>query len=192
MGLFARVTIDDSINLPHYPNHLERGHTWQSKTDALDGLVSYCVDDRGRLVRETQHKRQKTEEEKRKEAQKWGYDSWDEYVTAYDESDDMWPDDIDYEEGDVERPPAVRPSEQTVHETTWEDTHMHGEVEVYRAVDKWQGANPDHDDFPSTLLQYTLWFQQGKLQDVIIGGRGVGREAMLDRIREWEERFSDA
>lgn len=210
MGMFATVRIDNSIELPHFPEELDRDKMgWQSKQglDVYGG--PYRVTGDGRLEKRQTSYRDKTDDEKRREAEKWGCDSWEEYIQLYEESDEsMWPDELDWDEdedGYGDTPPTISPREQTVDEEWWGDQSFHGTFEVHEVIrrdpisynvmeDPVSGEEVKRPEEYAldVFVEYELRFNRGDLTDVVfMGERGCRTDDpigdALDKIEEWRD-----
>jgi len=196
MGMFATVFIDESIELPHFPEELERGVGWQSKQglDVYSG--PYRITGDGRLEKKQQSYRKKTADEKQSEANTWGFDSWKEYTQAYEESDSVLggaPDAVDGEvtyDDDTENPPTNMPSDETLDEEWWGDISFHGTFEFHELIKKnpieyEEITTPDGEIVtnengetatrPSeyaldVFLEYEARFTKGDLDDIVFMG----------------------
>lgn len=198
MGMFARVDIHNSIELPHFPDRVDReGMSWQSK-QGLDryGLPYRVTEDR-RLEQKQEEYREKTDEEKQSEAEKWGFDSWEEYNNSYEESEGLYPESIDRDEYDEE--PPVSPREKTLDNEFWHDINHHGTFEMHQHI----RANPQSTEpfiegadyeIPSdyeldVFLSYEVTFNRGDLKNIkFIGERINDRD--LDETIELLEEFN--
>lgn len=207
-GMFATVTVDSSIELPHFPEEIERENAgWQSKQglDVYSG--PYRVTSDGRLEKKRESYRDKTVEEKQAEAEKWGCDSWKEYVQLYEEKDGpLCPDELDWdkeEDGYEDSPPSIGPSEQVIDEVWWGDQSFHGTFEIHEILKRdptsvEELAAPDGGTIerPSeyaldVFLEYELYFTEGDLTDVVFMGERYCSdepvESALEKIEEWRE-----
>jgi hypothetical protein len=208
MGMFATVYVDESIDLPHFPEELERDRAWQSKQglDVRDGPYRITAD--GRLEKKQQTYRSKSDEEKQAEAEKWGYDSWDEYVKAYDEAENIdYPEDIDWDKDDdgyEDAPPTIFPREQTLDEEWWGDQSFHGTFEFHELLKKdptsyevFEDVDGETVETPEeyaldVYVEYEARFSKGDLQDLVfMGSRGFTGDNpirhALEQIEEWRE-----
>lgn len=213
MGMFCKVTVDNSIELPHFPDEIDReGMTWQSKRglDVYGG--PYRITEDGRLERKEESYRDKTDEEKQAEAEKWGFDSWEEYCQSYDEADindeGMVPDAVDGEitfDDDTENPPTLTPRERTLEETWWADHNQHGTFEFHQVLKRdpvefetVTGPNGEEtierpaEHALDVFLEYEARFDKGDLQRIVFMGTRQGYEDdpighALDKIEEWQE-----
>lgn len=206
MGLFASVFVNESIDLPHFPEEIDRSDMiWQSKQglDVYSG--PYRITKDHRLERKEREYREKTAEEKLEEATKWGFDSWVEYISAYENHDGGGPpDEIEYDE-ENERPPFLRPDKTTLDNEWWADHNMHGTFEFHEIIRRdpieWEQLenplNGDTIERPSeyaldVYLQYEAHFHQGELTGfTFMGDRwkdGVdGVEHALNQIEQWRD-----
>jgi hypothetical protein len=203
MSLFATVEVDNSIELPHFPNSIDRDEmTWQTKSNGLQyQSMRYRVDADGHFLRKEKEYREKTDEEKLEEAQQWGYNSWDEYATAYEEKDDseyLHPESIDYEIGDDESPPVGMPKNDTIDEVFWVDHSPHGSIEIHQSIRE----NPTHyiemegpdgtverpDEWElDVLLSYELRYSRGELDETVFMGERFSDRSVEDVIADLEE-----
>lgn len=209
MGMFATIRVDNEIELPHFPEEIDRDDmAWQSKQglDVYSG--PYRITAEGRLEQKKVSHRDKTDEEKAEEAAKWGFDSWDEMKQVYDEADDsmLYPDEIEYdadEDGYEDSPPLFL-SERTTDETWWADISHHGTFEFHQYL-KRDPKEYEELETPTTgtierpseyalevFLEYEARFRQGDLTDLVFMGERhtnvddpIGEA--LDKIEEWRE-----
>jgi hypothetical protein len=210
MGMYAVVYVDDDIDLPHFPQGVELDRAWQSKRglDVYDG--PYRITRDGRLEKKRQSYRDKTDEEKRAEAEKWGYGSWDEYVQAYEEAGrgiPQRPDYIDWdaeEDGYEDAPPSINPRESTLDEEWWDDQCFHGTFEFHSSVredpvsyemfERLGGEMVKRPDEYAldVFIEYEARFREGDLEEVMfMGSRGLADddpiEHALEQIKEWRK-----
>lgn len=197
MGLYATVYVDSDVDLPHFPRDVDReGFGWMSKQGLNPYSGPYRITSEGRLEKEQTTRREKTEQEKQEEASKWGFESWDEYVDAYEDMKEgnMLPEAIDVDKHD-EYPPTFFPREKTEDETWWSDCNMHGTFEFHKRVEI-------EDDFkrvvftdeePEELdlyLQYEARYTKGSLNDIVFIGERASersRQETIDIIENWNE-----
>lgn len=202
--MFATVYIDDSIELPYFPEELDRGGmTWQSKQGINVYKGPYRITSGGRLERKEISKREKTPEEKQSEAEKWGFKSWEDYLRAYEENEEeLLPPEIDYDLDEGEAPP-VFPSEKTVDETWWGDCNMHGTFEFHQLIrhdpieyEKMTDSNGNEFERPTeyaltVFLEYEARFTEGDLDKIVfMGERGIQEnpvESAIEKIENWRE-----
>lgn len=206
MGMFGDVVVDSSIELPHFPEEIDRdGIVWQSK-EGLDVYGGpYRITSDGRLEEKKTRYRDKTDDEKLEEAQKWGFDSWDEYIQAYEENkDSLYPDEIDYDidrDGDEDHPPLF-PSEKKVDETWWEDIYQHGTFEFhhvlqrdpleYEEIETANGGTMERvsEYALDVYIEYEARFTEGNLDEIVFRGQRMPRsddpiQSALDQIESW-------
>ena len=210
MGMFATIRVDNEIELPHFPEEIDRDDmAWQSKQglDVYSG--PYRITAEGRLEQKKVSHRDKTDEEKAEEAAKWGFDSWDEIKQVYDEADGMlYPDEIEYDadENGYEDSPPLSLSERTTDETWWADISHHGTFEfhqpiredptTFKEVEKaTTGETIERPDeyALNVFIEYEARFRKGDLTDLVfMGTRGhtsiddpIGHA--LEQIEEWRE-----
>lgn len=207
-GMFATVYVDESIVLPHFPEELNRERAWQSKQGLNVSDVPYRITAAGRLEKKEQTYREKTDEEKQAEAEKWGYDSWGEYVQAYKEVEDSpFPEGIDLDTGEDEgedTPPILFPREQTLNEQWWADQSFHGTFEFHGLLkenpisyETFKNASGETVKSPDeyaleVYVEYEARFSKGNLQEILfMGSRGFGVddpiEHALEQIEQWRE-----
>ena len=206
MGMFAEIRVDNEIELPHFPEEIDRDDmSWQSKQglNVYDGPYRITAD--GRLEQKKVSHRDKTDEEKAEEAAKWGFDSWENMKRVYEESKDgIYPDEVDYDPDEDEDHPPIVPKEQTTDETWWADISHHGTFEFHKSLRR----NPTEFkelETPTTgtierptdyalevFLEYEARFRQGDLTDLVFMGERhtsvddpIGEA--LDKIEEWRE-----
>lgn len=182
MGMFDTIKISEDVELPHFPESLDKTNIdWQSKRGLSAIGDTYRITSDGRLERKERDRREKTTAEKQAEAAKWGYKSWDKYVEAYDyihETGSMYPEEIDYdpdEDGYEDMPPTFRPSESKVASTYWADHDMHGSFEFHSYI------NEDREVFP----MYEARFFKGDLEDIVLLG-GRGEDSLEETIEKME------
>lgn len=182
-GLYDRISIDKDVPLPHFPEKLDKTEIgWQSK-DIAKALDSYRITNSGTLLRKVEHYREKTDDEKLEEAQQWGFDSWDEYIAAYEDSNELIPERIEYDLGSAEEmPPAVTPTERTLESTEWVDHNYHGSFEFYTSLHPIDGA-------PDIMLSYESRFTSGELDKVVLlDGRHTdnSHKEIVQLLEEWD------
>jgi len=208
-GMFARVTVSNEIGLPHFPEEIDRNDmSWQSK-QGLDVYAGpYRITADGRLEQKQTSYRDKTADEKRREASKWGFDSWDEYVQCYEECDSMLvPDAVDWDadvDGYDDSPPTMSPTEKTIDEEWWADISYHGTFEFHQALrrdpvafEEMEKSDGEIIERPTehaldVFLEYEARFNKGDLTDLVfMGERGSTSDDpigdALDKIEEWQE-----
>ncbi len=214
MSIFAVVTVSNEIELPHFPEEIDRDDLqWQSKEgiDRYGGPYRITAD--GRLEKKKTSYREKTDEEKQAEAETWGFDSWEEMKRAYDEVDDgsLFPESIDYdrdEDGYEDHPPTYL-TEETTDETWWADHNMHGTFEFHQIIRR---DPTDHEELEITsetierpsdyaldvFLEYEARFDKGDLSEIVFMGErhtsgSDSVQSALDKIEDWREwKASDA
>lgn len=198
MGMFAHVRIDESVDLPHFPEELDHtNYDWQSKrgVDVFSGPYRLTRD--GGIEQQTTVYRDKTDEEKQEEAERWGFGSWDEYTAAYDpenwdiDEEGVVPDAVDWD-GDAEsydeRPPSVEgPSEKVVPERLWVGYNKHGTIEFHATI-----TEGSLDIF----IGYEARFNRGELEDIMfLGCRHCNSddpvEHALQQIEDWQKSETD-
>lgn len=210
-GMFADVYVSNDIELPHFPSEIDRDDmVWQSKQglDVYAGPYRITTDER--LEKRQTSYREKTDEEKQTEAERWGFDSWDEYMQAYDEmdpnEDGLFPDSIDYdidEDGYENAPPTLSPRKQTLEKEWWADVSFHGTFEFHQAIKRdpteYEEITSPTDDKtverPSeyalnVYLEYEGRFNEGDLDEIVFMGQRLGHtddpiEEALRKIEEW-------
>lgn len=211
MGMFASIEVEEGVELPHFPDNLDiEERWWQSKRglDVYGGPYKLTAD--GCLLRKEKSSRDKTDEEKQAEAERWGCDSWDEYTQAYEDSDKMWPDELDWskeEDGYTDTPPNLMPSEQMVDETWWADHNMHGSFEFHEVIHhnptefeerispagetKEQPVEWEFDLY----IEYEARFTKGDLDEIVLmDGRGnssMTSDEMAERLDELDEALEE-
>jgi hypothetical protein len=198
--MFARVGIDNSIELPHFPERVDReGMSWQSKQGLDRYGLPYRVTAEGRLEQKQEEYREKTEEEKQSEAEKWGFDSWEEYTTAYEEYDEgLYPDSVDTESND-EYPP-VFPKQKTLENEFWHDVNHHGTFEIHQIIRENPqdteviGADRLEEPFErpcdyelDVFLSYEITFDKGDLQEVKFMGERMEDRSLEETVELLEE-----
>jgi len=208
MSMFATVYVDNSIDLPYFPEEIDRTDMqWQSKQglDVYGG--PYRITEDGRLEEKEKKYREKTDSEKQAEAEKWGFDSWEEYYRAYEECESsIVPRSVDWDADecgayDDEAPPTILPDEQTLASESWEDINQHGTFEFHQLLRR----DPiefeqigDSVERPSeygleVYVEYEARFTGGDLDEIIfMGSRGQesGEEAVefaVEQVEEWRE-----
>lgn len=156
MGVFDTIHIESGVDWPDDCPLEPDEQTWQSKTLGNPSMQSYKITSEGRLLRLERSSRPKTESEKQREATKWGFDSWEQYVEAYDECDGLIPDSINHDDMD-ETPPVARPIEQTIDEEWWEDHNMHGTFEFHHS-----------EVWGESYYSLEARFTKGDLDDIVL------------------------
>lgn len=205
MSMFARVEIDNSIELPHFPDRVDRENmSWQSK-QGLDRYAGpYRVTSEGRLEQKQEEYRKKTDEEKQSESEKWGFDSWEEYTTAYEEYDEgLYPDSVDTESND-EYPP-VFPKQKTLENEFWHDVNHNGTFEIHQIIRENPqdteviGADRLEEPFErpcdyelDVFLSYEITFDKGDLQEVKFMGERVEERSLEETVELLEEFDNDS
>lgn len=205
MGMFAWVTVSNEIELPHFPSaYIDRSEmSWQSKQgiDRYGGPYRITAD--GRLEEQQEYYRDKTDEEKQAEASKWGFDSWDAFIDAYENDDSGgfgYPDAVDYdresEDSDGEHPP-VYPSEKILAYKEWEDVNKHGTMEFHSCIQRdplgkrYVGDTELPDDYKlDVFIEYEVRFTEGNLDEIVFMGERFGDEpveSIKRQINEWKE-----
>lgn len=205
MGMYATIHIDNRVELPHFPRSIDRDDMkWQSKRglDVYGG--PYRITSEGRLERKQTSRRDKTEDEKQEEAERWGFSSWEEYVSSYENMDDgrVFPSEINYDrDSDEHTPPTFSPSETTVDEVWWADHNMHGTFEFHRSIkaepveyEKTVNAQGEEVQRPSeyeldVYLQYEARFTRGDLDQIVFMGERSGEDSVEEtasKLREWD------
>jgi len=213
--MFSTIRVSNDINLPHFPDEVDRDEmSWQSKQglDVYGGPYRITAD--GRLEQEQRTRREKTDEEKQREAEKWGFDSWSEYKEAYEnhnlgnEDAGLYPPEVDYnpEESNPndDRPPVFFPGEEKVDEVFWEDISFHGTFEFHNILRKdptsYEAFTDDDGDVIhekpeeyalDVFLQYEARFTRGNLDEIVFLGERMSdsdepRETALNKIEEWK------
>lgn len=207
MSMFARVDIDNSIELPHFPDRIDRdGMSWQSKQGLDRYGLPYRVTAEGRLEQKQEEYRDKTDEEKQTEAEKWGFNSWDEYTTAYEENEeDLYPDAVDTESND-EHPPFM-PSEKILENTFWHDINHHGTFEIHQIIREnpqdtetvagaeimeGEGFERPCDYELDVFLSYEITFDRGDLQEIKFMGERMSDRSLDETIEMLEEFDNDS
>jgi hypothetical protein len=204
MGMFATITVDESVDLPHFPDEeLGRGNNWQSKQLDVHG-GPYRISADGRLERKEKSFRTKTDAEKKEEAKKWGCDSWGEYCQLYEDNESLtWPDELDWSEdehGYMDTPPTFSPSEEVVDEVWWADHNMHGSFEFHQVFKEnpvlfetmEDPASGEAIERPTeheldVYLSYEARFTKSDLDEIVLlGGRG-SEENVVEQIESWLE-----
>ena len=202
MSIFATVLVDNSIELPHFPEELNRDKvSWQSKRglDIYGG--PYRITASGTLEEQKRSARAKTAEEKQSEASRWGFDSWDEMVEAYDNSEQPIPDAVEYDEGEEYPPTYV--SDTVIDEKWWDDISYDGTFEFYHILKE---DPTEYEEFTEdgevihrqpqeyaldVFLEYEARFDRGELSEIVfMGSRNVVDgpiEHALDSIESWRK-----
>lgn len=197
MGVYATVYVDPEVDLPHFPEGVERDvFGWMSKQGLDPYSGPYRITSDGRLEKEQTTKREKTEQEKQEEAENWGFESWKEYVNSYERMDkgNMFPEEIDVDTHD-EYPPTIFPREETEDETWWGDCNMHGTFEFHKMIELEDDVKgvvfsdevPEETDL---YLQYEARYTKGSLDDIVFIGERMGersRKETIDVIEKWNK-----
>lgn len=145
MGVYATVEIESGVDIPDFPGDPQEAD-WQSKIGVDPYNGPYRITDDGRLLRQQETRREKTDEEKREEAAEYGFDTWADYKEAVEAVDI-------FESMDNGWPPFVR--EQTVDEEWWGDHNQHGTVRF----------RTRHD---GVRYAYEARFTKGDLDDIVL------------------------
>jgi hypothetical protein len=209
--MYSTVRVSDEINLPHFPDEIDRSDIrWQSKRGLDVYGDPYFITADGRLEQKQKTWREKTDEEKMQEAKKWGFDSWGEYVAAYDahavNDDGIYPDAVEWDEdedGYDERPPTVRPKDDTIDEVWWGDQSYHGTFEFHHLLrrdpveyEEMVTLDGETVESPSehaldVYLEYEARFTKGDLDGIVfIGDRFAESDPVqtaLHEIEKWRE-----
>jgi len=216
MGQFASIRVSNEIDLPHFPTEVDRNEMgWQSKQglDVYGG--PYRITSDARLEQEQITRREKTDEEKQREAEKWGFDSWSEYREAYEnhnlgsEDAGLYPPEVDYNpdesKSDDDRPPVFSVSKKTVDEVWWSDMSFHGTFEFHDILrrdpisyeaftdDSGNVIHEKPEEYAlDVYLQYEARFTRGTLDKIVFIGERMTdlddpQEAALKKIEEWKE-----
>lgn len=205
MGMFASVYVDESIDLPHFPEELGRDHAWQSKQglDVYDGPYRITAD--GRLEKEERSYRDKTEGEKQREAEKWGFDSWDEYVEVYEDNENaLIPTEVDFDSASgVDDYPPVFPVTKKLDEEWWTDQNFHGTFEFhelikqdpieYDTVELMDGELEKPTKYAlDVFIEYEARFTKGDLDEIVFMGERMAdgddpAQAAINKIEDWRE-----
>lgn len=205
MGMFASIRLEDGVELPHFPDSLDTDRGWQSKQglDVYDG--PYRITSDGRLEKKYESYREKTDTEKLDEAERWGFDSWEAYLDAYDSMEEnsggLIPDEIDYdfETDDGAPPPAIRPKEQVKDDSWWGDCNYHGTFEFHDIVRENPVEMEERDGAPDKVteweldvyVEYEARFTKGELDEIVlIGDRGHdsdSREEIIEKFEQFEK-----
>lgn len=163
MSLPVYVEIESGVELPHFdadPSEYE----WQTKTLQPNGLTSrYKLTEDGRLLRHEQKSREKTDEEKRKEAEEHGFDSWEDYVEAVEQAD--------MEEALENDWPIGIPQENTTDEEWWADHNMHGSFEFHTRTGTITEGEREGEEY---YWSYEARFTRGKLDEIVFLGERMG------------------
>ncbi|GGN23614.1 hypothetical protein [Halarchaeum nitratireducens] len=158
MGMYDPLVVEDEIDLPKFPADRRPSEIeWQTKDIGYPAGQQYKLTTDGRLLRHEEEFREKTESEKRAEAESHGFDSWADYVAFCEDatlSDCL-------ERG---LSPAA-PRTQTVAEEFWLDHNMHGTFEFH-------GSRDDIRD--GFFWSYEARFTRGALDAIVFLGRRGG------------------
>lgn len=214
MGMFDNVRVEEGVELPYLRDSIDATEIgWQSKSFSR-GLHTFKLTEDGRLLRKEQSYRDKTEAEKQAEAEKWGFDSWEEYIEAYENHDagdgEMVPDAVEGEltfDDDSDNPPTSLPREQMLDEEWWADQNYHGSFEFYSSLkrdpieyeeitDLEGDVITDEDGEPATrpseyvldvFVAYEARFTKGDLDEIILVSRHDGREKVIEQLEEYND-----
>jgi len=202
-GMFVTCYIDEEVTLPHFPEEIDHSEIgWQCK-QGLDLYAGpYRITSDGRVEQQKYSKREKTDTEKLEEAEKWGFDSWDEYVTAYEQTDEnIIPEELDDDTTDEYPPP--HPSTTKTDKTWWADISYHGTFEFHTIlkrdpVSETEVKSPVSGEFVPMPDEYMLDVycsyeadvDQGELQEIrFMGDRFADAdnpvESAIEQIEEW-------
>lgn len=201
MSSFAKVQISKNINLPHFPKSIDHSTIeWQSKK-GLDNRSMYRITEDGILERKQKTRREKTDKEKAEEAERWGFESWQEYVNAYEDhspsDDSMYPPQVDYEIGSGSpRPPMALPNNMTVDEVWWGGIEKHGSFEIHSTIKRDPTAYEEIEHADGTTrknpsgykldvyLQYECHFVKGTLDEITFEGERMPDRSTKETISE--------
>jgi len=206
-GMFDNISVDEEVSLPYFPDSLDKTEiNWQTKSFHR-GLDNFKLTEDGRLLEENISHREKTPEEKQAEAEQWGFDSWDAYVSAYDEwsYDDaggMVPASVDGElthDDDTENPPTFMPSRTVIDERWWADRNYHGSFEFHTVLkeepteyEKMVKSDGESVEIPreyelDVFLSYEARFTNGELQNILLVGRNDSREEIIEELKAYTD-----
>lgn len=201
MGMYATVYVDESIDLSHYPEELDRGRSWQSKRGVNRYGGPYRITEDGRLEERLIERRDKKDSEKRQEAQKWGFDNWESYIQAYEERDEPFrhPEEVEYDpEKDNDKPPRIYPEETVVSDKYWKDVNKHGSFEFHSSIkadpieETKEGPEKNIEYKLEVYMQYEARFTDGDLDEIVFLGERFSDdkdpvESALEKIEQWRE-----
>lgn len=147
MGVFARVFIEEGIDIPKYEHEDPADIIWQSKRgiDKYSGPYKLTTD--GRLKRKEKKFEEKTEKEKKKEAENNGFVSWEEYKDSIQDSG--------LEERIENGYPVLPPSNKKCVDEWWADHNMHGTFIFYNCIE-------------NVYYSYEARFTRGDLEKIIL------------------------
>jgi len=205
--MYDRLSVEEGVSLPYFPESLDKTElSWQTKSFHR-GLDKFKLTEDGRLLEENISHREKTPAEKQAEAEKWGFDSWNAYVSAYDEwrtadpdsVNEMVPAAVDGEvtHDDTENPPTFKPSKTVIDETWWADRNHHGSFEFHKVVkeepveyEKIVKSDEESVEIPKeyeldVFLSYEARFFKGELQNIVLVGRNDSREEIIEELKEY-------
>jgi hypothetical protein len=173
MGVIDTVVLEEDVALPKFPEGRTPNEIdWQSKDVARPSMLTFKLTASGRLLRREREMCEKTDEEKRSEADEHGFDAWSEYVSFCEEAD---PEEL------MERGMRFSvPNEETVAEEFWVDHNMHGSFEFH-------GSHDDIED--GFYWSYEARFTRGDLDALVFlgerngGDRGEFRPEESDIVR---------
>jgi hypothetical protein len=161
MGVIDTVVLEEDVDLPKFPaDHTPHEIDWQTKAIARPSMRTFKPKASGRLLRREREMREKTEAEKRAEAEDHGFESWEVYVTFCSEADPQ---------ERIERGMRFSGSnEETVAEELWMDHNMHGSFEFH-------GSHDDIED--GFYWSYEARFTRGDLDALVFLGERNGGDA---------------
>lgn len=156
MGLFDTVLVDESLELPDYPESSHGDIRWQSKDIRAPTMDTYRITSDGRLEMKEMTFRDMTDEERMEymdEHAPKDYDSWEEWS---DDDDTLGP----------------LPSwDQTVDEEWWADQNYHGSFEFHHVLrEDPQGYNEIGGPTDYATKEYWSFearFTKGDLDEIV-------------------------
>jgi len=157
MGLYDRLFLKDGVDLPKFPR--ERSPTdidWQTKDISRPAMRTFKLTASGELLRQEEERREKTDDEKQTEAEEYGFESWEDYVSFSEDAN---------REELLSRGLGIGPPDkQTVADEFWLNHNMHGTFEFH-------GSNDGIAD--GFFWSYEARFTKGDLDAIVfLGTRG--------------------
>lgn len=158
MGVYDTLVVEDGVELPKFPRDRSPAEiVWQTKEIGHPFMRTFKLTASGRLLRKERDMREKTAEEKRAEAEEYGFDSWDDYVLFREDAD---PQEL------LNRGLGIgTPDEQTVADEFWLNHNMHGSFEFH-------GSNDDIEN--GFYWSYEARFTRGDLDAIVFLGKRGG------------------
>jgi hypothetical protein len=154
MGMYNEVIIDQRFELPEYPTNAVR--KFQTKDIEPRSLHTYRITGEGVLQKKEVERCEKTAEEKQKEAEEQGFDSWDEYVEWHEKKMNEGESPLQlFLERDIH---PLGPMETKVDQMWWEEYSYDGRLNFYNS--------PSLIDSINESYSYTADISNGEVEDI--------------------------